>query len=228
MVGLRGGLVLGDGSRGSSGGWWVLTLWPWEEGGWEPGLVWLLYTRVPAGVGPPRRWRGLVGYGRLDVAARVMLAALYPGRRLLEGDAMLVYLDAGGSGEDGGVLVLEPGCLPGGMVYEREAASVLLEALRGRRCRRLSGVTLRGLLLAAGRRGYRRVGLREGGERLRPPRGRLLLLLGGAVDPPWRLVEGAIDVWAGVGCRSYLASTVAAYVNAYRLLKAAGRVGAVR
>ncbi len=187
--------------------------------------MWLLYTRVPAGEGPPRRWRGLVGYGRLDVAARVLLAALYPGGRLLEGDAVLVYLDPGGSGEGGEVLVLEPGCLPGGMVYEREAAAVLLEALRGRRCRRLGGVTLRGLLLAAGRRGYRRVGLREGGGRLQPPGERLVLLLGGAVDPPWRLLGGVVDAWTGVGCRSYLASTVAAYVNAYRLLRGGGGGG---
>ena len=184
--------------------------------------VWLLYARAPPGP-PPRRWRGLVGYGRLDVAARVLLAALYPGGRLLGDSALLVFLDRSGGGEEGSVVGLHAGCLPGEMLYEREAAALLLDALRGRGgCPVAEGLSLRGLLLSAGRAGFRRLLLSEDGGPLGPGLldGRLLLLLGGAVDPPAE--AGPVDARVRVGCRSYLASSVAAYINAVLLLEGSG------
>lgn len=174
---------------------------------------WLLYAHRPRGP-LPRRWRGLVGYGRLDIAARFMLAALYPGGLLLGDSFMLLFLDEGGG--EGEALLFEPDCLPGEMHEEEEAARLLLDALRGGRCRR-GPASLRGLLLSARRGGYRVVALREGGGEPRAGDGGYLFLVGSRVDPPTNVPVD--EVW-GLGCFPYLASTVAAYINLVRVLAA--------
>ena len=181
--------------------------------------VWLAYGRRPPGP-PPRRWRGLVGYGRLDIAARVLLAALYPGGVLEKDSAFLVYLDS----SEPLLLVFEPGCLPEGMLYEHESGEVLLQVLRGRQCRRAEPALplpeLLGLLRA---RGYRVLQLSEKGERLQNHRPGTVYLLGLRVDPPGGL---PVDGYASVGPCSYLASHVAAYINALKRL--AGRPSSSR
>ena len=189
------------------------------------GLLWLLYARDPGGR-PPRRWRGLVGYGRLDIAARFLLAALYPEGRY-NGDTLLLYLDREGEGLRGRLLVLGRDCLPSSMAWEREAATVLLEALRSKRCRTLGETSLRGVVLAARRAGRRVLLLHETGHLLagEPVWDRVMLVVGSRIDPPLR--GPGYDAVVRVGCRSYLASSVAAYINLLRLktLSGGGDVG---
>ena len=173
--------------------------------------VWLAYGRRPSGP-PPRRWRGLAGYGRLDIAARVLLAALYPGGTLEEDSALLVYLDS----DKPLLLVFEPGCLPEGILYEHESGEVLLQVLRGRQSRRAEPAPPLPELLALLRaRGYQVLQLSEKGERLQGHRPGTVYLLGLRVDPP----EGLpVDGYASIGPCSYLASHVAAYINALKRL----------
>lgn len=181
-----------------------------------PGLrvLWLAYARAPEGP-PPRRWRGLVGYGRLDIAARLLLAALYPGGRLLEDTGLILFLDRG-SGE-GEALVFEPSCMPAAMEEEREASELLLTHLRGSGGCHRGPASLRGLTISARRRGYRVLLLREDGAPLRPEilgEG-VAFVLGTRVDPP---EEGLVlDGRVSVGCMPYLASSVVAYINLLRL-----------
>jgi tRNA (pseudouridine54-N1)-methyltransferase len=181
-----------------------------DEGVW---LLWLLYAREPGGP-PPRRWRGLVGYGRLDIAARFLEAALYPSGGLLRDSAVLLFLDRGGG--EGRALLLQPSCLPERLRGEEEASTLLLRHLRGGGGCRWLEAGLRGLVLWAEKRGYTPVLLREDGE----PFGRgllgrrLLLIVGSRVDPPDWVPH---RLRARVGCLPYLASTVAAYINLMRL-----------
>ena len=172
-------------------------------------LLWLLYTVHPPGA-PPRRWRGLVGYGRLDIAARFLLAALYPGGKLLDDSALFLFLDRGGSVGEG--ILFEPRCLPEAMDSEAEAGELLLAALRGRGgCSMVPDASLRGLLLAARRRGYRVVLLSEEGGPINAHRDvSYVLVVGSRVDPPRDL---PVDEAWRIGCMPYLASTVAAYIN---------------
>jgi len=170
-------------------------------------LLWLLYARRPEGM-PPRRWRGLVGYGRLDIAARFLLASLYPGGRLLSGRGLLLFLDRGGEGK---AVLLGPGCLPERLEGEPAAATLLLRVLRGGMCGGLAPAEWGALLRELRRAGWRIVLLREDGSALEP---RLLrgavLVVGSRVDPPER---GPYDARIRVGCFPYLASAVAAYIN---------------
>ncbi|KSW12175.1 hypothetical protein CF15_05285 [Pyrodictium occultum] len=173
--------------------------------------LWIAYGERPPGP-PPRRWRGLTGYGRLDIAARVLLAALYPRGRLEEDSGLLVYLGS----ERPAALSLLPSCLPGEMEYEHESAELLLRVLRGEACRLLDPAPpLVELLRALRARGYRVVLLTERGGRLRRHRRGTAYVLGLRVDPPRGL---PVDEEASVGPCSYLASHVTAYVNALRLL----------
>ncbi len=175
--------------------------------------AWLAYARLPEGP-LPRRWRGLVGYGRLDIAVRVLLAALYPGGRLLRGDSFLLYLDAGGGGR---LVALDSSCLPPELGGEAEAGEVLLAALRGEACGSAEAPGLGSVVRLLRRRGLRVVLLSERGERLRGHRRGTVYLLGLREDPPGDL---EVDEEASVGPCSYLASSVAAYINLHRLLEA--------
>ncbi len=177
--------------------------------------AWLAYARLPEGP-LPRRWRGLVGYGRLDIAVRVLLAALYPGGRLLRGDSFLLYLDAGsGSGR---LIVLDSSCLPGELGSEAEAGEALLAALRGEACGSAEAPGLGAVVRMLRRRGLRVVLLSERGRRLRVHRRGTVYVLGLRDDPPGGLEA---DEEASVGPCSYLASSVAAYINLHRLLAVA-------
>jgi len=174
-------------------------------------VLWLLYATKPEGP-LPRRWRGLVSYGRLDIAARFLLASLYPGGSLLRDAALLLFLDAGrGEGE---AIAFEPPCLPESASGEEEAAAMLLDALRGRLGCSSGPATLRGLVLGARRAGYRAVLLSEkgGSMKLRQDTD-YLLIVGSRVDPPPSTPRD--EAWS-IGCLPYLASTVAAYINLKR------------
>jgi len=177
--------------------------------------VWIAYGRRPEGP-PPRRWKSLVGYGRLDIAARVLLAALYPGGTLEGDSALTVYLDS----DEPLLLVFEPSCLPDVMIYEHESGEVLVRALRGQACHRVEPAPrLPELLEILRGQGYRVLQLSEKGERLQGHVPGTVYLLGLRVDPP----EGLpVNGYASIGPCSYLASHVAAYINA---LKRLGRRG---
>jgi len=178
--------------------------------------AWLAYARLPEEP-PPRRWRGLMGYGRLDIAARVLLAALYPGGRLLHGDSFLLYLDAGNG--TGRLVAMDSSCLPAGLGDEAGAGEALLAALRGSACRSAEAPGLGAVVRAMRRRGLRVVLLSERGSRLRGHRRGTVYVLGLRDDPPRGL---EVDEEASVGPCSYLASSVAAYINLRRLLAAPG------
>jgi tRNA (pseudouridine54-N1)-methyltransferase len=169
-------------------------------------LVLVAYARRPSGL-PPRSWRGLVGYGRLDILVRVLLAFLYPTGRLEPHSQLLLYLDGG---VDSDAILFDGSCLPAGAVYEHELGPYVLEALWGHRCRctRVSGF---GELVAGLRsRGYRVVLLRESGRPFSGYSPYTVYIVGLRDDPPLGAGEDAVE---SIGPRSYLASHVAAFIR---------------
>lgn len=179
--------------------------------------LWLIYSVKPPG-NPPKRWQGLVNYGRLDVVSRVLLAALYPGGRFLQDSALLLYLDNSRNGEDGDLLVFGEVCMPSRARYEHEVAPVLLSALRGKACTRAESLSLVFVVRRLKRLGYRVLALREGARRIRrgDVDGDVVFLLGSYYDVPEKVLSEA-DISVSIGPCSYLASHVAAFVNALRL-----------
>jgi tRNA (pseudouridine54-N1)-methyltransferase len=142
---------------------------------------------------------------------------MYPGGRLLEDSVLVLFLGAEG-GEVGDAFFFEPGCMPREACCEDDLGGFFLSALRGSTpCRVARGVSPLYVARWLRRRGGGRlVALAEKGGPLEAPGEGDVLLLGTHRDPPARLVEAA-DARASVGPFSYLASHVAAYVNAVRL-----------
>ncbi|BEP17163.1 hypothetical protein PYJP_05150 [Pyrofollis japonicus] len=179
--------------------------------------LWFIYSVKPPG-DPPKRWQGLVNYGRLDVVSRVLLAALYPGGQLLQNSALLLYLDNSRDGKDGDLVVFDEACMPPRAYYEHEVAPVLLSALRGKACARAESLSLIFVVRRLKRLGYRVLALREGARRIRRSdvdEG-VVFLLGSYYDVPEKALSEA-DISVSIGPCSYLASHVAAFVNALRL-----------
>ncbi len=170
-------------------------------------VVWLLYSRKPSG-DPPRRWKGLVGYGRLDIVARALLASHYISFNIDNNSALLLYLDDKHSPQ---LLYLEPHCMPTKMKYEHESAQFLLRVLR----RETNCVidndppTLLGVVKRLSSTGYRVVQLAENEELLTSHLPQTLYVLGTHIDPP--RLEGIER--RSIGPFSYLTSHVIAYIN---------------
>ena len=181
------------------------------------GFIWLVYGRSP-GDSLPRSWRGLVNYKRLDVIPRVVLSALYPGGVLLRDSALLVFLDMSKRGERGELVALYDECMPRKALYEHEVAPLFLRSLRGEECVLVDDVSLIYIMRLLRRNWYRLVALSEKGDTMRPSvlRGRLVIVLGSYFDPPARILD-EVDESYSIGPCSYLASHVAAYINALRL-----------
>ncbi len=163
-------------------------------------VVWLVFTRGRAWYrGGVRGWAG--ASGRLDVAARVYIAACGG-----LGDCVLV------------VEMLGPGILllrGGGLGDERSIGSWMLRCLagRGEDCVFIPGVDAREVLGVALGLGFRPLLLSEEcSVSWRVSLGGRVVLLGGSVDPPgWvRRVSGEC---VSVGPGSYLASSVAAFLR---------------
>ena len=179
-------------------------------------FVWLVYGREPGSL--PRSWRGLVGHKRLDVVVRVLLAALYPCGSVSRGSLFALFLDRGSEGESGRLVLLGPDCLPPRAVYEHEIGGFFLQALRGDRCSSVNDVSLLYVVRALKRNGYHVIGFREGAKYIDPSvlSGRAAVILGSFFDPPPRALREASSVYS-IGPYSYLASHVAAFINAVRL-----------
>ncbi len=177
----------------------------------KPQILWLYYAEKPSSP-LPRRWRGLVNYGRLDIVARLLLASLYPRGRLEEDSGSILFLDEG-KGE-GDCVLFTGECLPSSMRYEHDSAKLLLDSLQGQGCPVFKRVNLFALIRRL-RSMYEIVLLSESGnpiDALEKEKS-YLFIIGTRVDPPRNLAELS-DRIVKVGCRSYLASTVAAYINA--------------
>lgn len=181
------------------------------------GFIWLVYSRDPGGR-LPRSWKGLVNYKRLDVIPRVVLSALYPGGTLLRDSALLVFLDSGEDGERGRLVALHGECMPREALYEHEVAPLFLRSLRGEACIHIDDTSLVYVMRLLRKNGYRLVAMSEKGDMMRPSvlRGRLVIILGSYFDPPARILD-KVDGFYSIGPCSYLASHVAAYINALRL-----------
>ncbi|MET1127716.1 MAG: hypothetical protein ABWW70_00145 [Thermoproteota archaeon] len=185
-----------------------------SEGAPAYDALWIVYARDPEAP-PPKRWRSLVSYGRLDIVARVLLAALYPGGALDGDTALILYLEGDNRA---GIYEFTPECLPETAHYEEEAARILLAALHGSSsCSSVVGgdaPSLEGLARLYRKAGYAVKVLREGGKLLQQHTPRSAYIVGTYVDPP--PLRG-FDHFS-VGPCSYLASHVVAYVNALRRL----------
>ncbi len=181
------------------------------------GFIWLVYSRDP-GNKLPRSWKGLVNYKRLDIIPRIALSALYPGGVLLQDSALLVFLDSGEKGEQGKIVALYEECMPREALYEREVAPLFLRSLRGEECILVDNASLVYVARLLRKNGYRLIALSEKGDRIRPSvlSGRLVLVLGSYFDPPARILSEVEESYS-IGPCSYLASHVAAYINALRL-----------
>ncbi|GEM_PF-4600263 len=169
--------------------------------------VWLLYSRRPRGQ-LPRRWKGLVGYGRLDIVARAILASNYVSPSIDSDSALLLYLDDEHSPQ---LIYLEPKCMPSVMKYEHESAQFLLEVLRGRTNCLVENnpPTLVGLAKRFSSQGYKVVQLIEEGKLLTEHVHNTLYILGTHIDPP---ILEKIEK-RSIGPFSYLTSHVIAYIN---------------
>jgi len=180
-------------------------------------VIWLVYSKDPGGR-LPRSWKGLVNHKRLDVIPRIALSALYPGGMLLRDSALLVFLDSGERGEQGKLVALYGECMPREALYEREVAPLFLRSLRGEECVLVNDASLVYVMRLLRKNGYRLIALSEKGNLIGPSalRGRLVLVLGSYFDPPARML-GEVDKSYSIGPCSYLASHVAAYINALRL-----------
>ncbi|AEM38145.1 protein of unknown function DUF358 [Pyrolobus fumarii 1A] len=168
-------------------------------------VVWLVFSSGRAWYrGGIRGWAG--SSGRLDVVARVMLAACYPGcdaqggclfAASLQGPALFVH-EAGGR-----------------MCREYEAGEEILRGLQG--VSRLSmvypGLSGVELLSLAKSLGYRVLLLSERCPvSWRVSLNRRVVVLGADIDPP-SAVHSLADECISVGPISYLASSVAALLN---------------
>ncbi|ABM80630.1 hypothetical protein [Hyperthermus butylicus] len=169
-------------------------------------LVWVAYAREPAN-SPPKRWTGLVGYGRLDILVRVVLAALYPGGVRDPHSLLIAFLDS----TKPRAIVLTGDCLPQRAVYESDIGAYILEALRGERCKSyiVSG-GLRELIAWLKSQGYRVVVLHESGRPFTGYQPYTAYILGLRDDPPLGVGEDAVE---SLGARSYLASHVTAFIR---------------
>ncbi len=154
-----------------------------------------------------RGWAG--ASGRLDIVARVLVAACYPGCSAREGCVFAASL----AGPALLVLVAE-----GGLCYEHEAGRVILEGLRGERGLLLPGVSGVEFAALAASLGFRPLVLREGCREAWPHTlEKRLVVLGADIDPP-EGIEGLGGECVSIGPRSYLASVVAAFLNALERL----------
>lgn len=176
-----------------------------REGLYAP-LVFLAYARRPSQP-LPRRWQGLVNYGRLDILVRVVLASLFPQGVVEKGVQLLAFLERGGG--EGEVILFDGSCLPGRAVYEHDVGPYVLEALAGRRCGR-AGAGYREVLGELRSLGYRVVVLHESGRRLSRYTPYTVYIVGLREDPPLGVGEDAVE---SVGPRSYLASHVVAFIR---------------
>ncbi len=166
-------------------------------------VLWLVFSSGRSWYrGGLRGWAG--SSGRLDIVARVFIAACYPCCVARRGCLFAAHLSGPA------LLVLEA---EGSACYEHEAGRVILDALRGRRgllVPGLSGVEFAALAVSTG---FKPLVLREGCETRWPSsiEGRLVVL-GADIDPPPGL-EDLGGECISVGPKSYLASVVAALLN---------------
>ncbi len=176
----------------------------------KPQVLWLYYAEKPSN-SLPRKWKGLVNYGRLDIVARLLLASLYPTGKLEENSSSILFLDEGDG--EGDCVLFTRRCLPSSMSYEHDSAKLLLDSLKGQGCPVFKHVNLFALIRRL-RNMYKVVFLAESGSSMKTIEGgkNYLFIIGTRVDPPGVLAELS-DKIVRVGCRSYLASTVAAYIN---------------
>ena len=179
-----------------------------------PRITWLLYATLPPAQQLPRRWSGLVNYGRLDIAARGLLAALYPTGRY-NGSALLLHIDTGGGGEQA-TIIFNKQCLPETMHYEHESSQLLLNALRKNKCP-VTHATLSRILICMKQHGYTRILLKEGAKPLHTlkkiwGREKILFIIGTREDPPIHAAHHADHV-ASIGCHAYLTTSVISYIN---------------
>ncbi len=170
-------------------------------------LVFVAYAGQMQG-NPPSTLHGWASRkDRLDIIARVLLAALYPAETLLRSNSLLVVFD------NYPVLVIRPSCLPHTLRGEMEARKLLLDVFKGRICSKVNVDNFDEMVGALQNSGYYIYLLSEDGEdifNVKPwRRSKTAYIVGTRVDPP-RLQELPR---LSIGPHSYLASHVVAFIN---------------